>query len=386
MRRSAEMLRIGLAAALLVLAAAGPSTPAAAPVPVKVTPELLDQFHADPESFFFDLRHVEGIACAGRDLADAAAPAARRLAALHVLGEIYAALGAEEQSRAAFRELLQLDPAAELTPASAYPPVVVKVFYSVKDDLARQAGLDDKPGAPPAGGIQTLAVGPLDNMSPKLPGQKLDMDRFAAGLTQIVASDLQPATSLRIVDRQRLNVLRGEIELSNSSLSDPGQAVKAGRLLGAQSYLFGGVTMVGGDLVRIDLRLVQTETGSVLLAASRVMKVRNGSDLLKLEREVVSLLAAKLDEVAAAAGAPRGGVTGGARKALDDRKKTSGRALEIVDLTGAAILAEDSGQVDQAFGYWTQVSQIDPANSLAMARIQALDTQRRYASLEGSVR
>lgn len=405
------MPRMGLVAVFLVLAGGVPATPGSAaaagepafpggaapapdlaaavktaPAPATVTPELLAEFHADPESFFFDLRHLEGIACAARDLADSSAPPARRAAALRVSGEIYAALDAGEQARAAFRELFHLDPTAELEPATAYPPVVVRLFYAVKDDLARQAGLDDRPGASPAGGIQTVAVGPLDNMSPKLPGQKLDMDRFAAGLTQLVASDLQPATSLRIVDRQRLNVLRSEIELSNSSLSDPGTAVKAGRLLGAQSYLFGGVTMVGDGLVRIDLRLVQTETGAVLLAASREMKVRSGSDLLKLEREVVNLLAAKLDEVAVAAGAPRGSVTGGARQALDGRKKTSEKALELLDLTGAAILAEDSGQVDSAFDYWTQVSRIDPANSLAQARIQALDTQRRYASLEGAVR
>src|SRR5512140_1522792 len=111
---------------VLVLA---PRARADGSTPVTVTPELTAEFRKDPESFFFDLRHLEAIAVARRLIADETTPAADRAAAFRVLGEVYAALGASQQSKAAFIELFSVDPAAELTPPAAYPPDVVKMFY-----------------------------------------------------------------------------------------------------------------------------------------------------------------------------------------------------------------------------------------------------------------
>lgn len=368
------------AAVLLLLLGASPArsdTPRSA---ASVTPELLVEFRKDPESFFFDLRHLEAIACANHVLADPDTEPDTRAEAFRVVGEVYAAMEAAEQAHAAFTELFSLKPFAELDPPAAYPPVVVRAFYSVRDELALEAAAPPAPAAKAS--IHTLAIGPVDNGSPAIPGGKFDLDRFAAGLTQIITSDLMPATSLKIVDRQRLDVLRSEIGISNSGFADPDQAVKAGRLLGAQSYLFGSLIMLPDGLVRIDLRLVETETGRVLLAESRERKVGNGADLLKLESELVLLLAKKLDAVASAAGASGESVSKPAKEALDRRKKAKDTALAMVDLTGAAILAEDAGRIDDALDHWSEVSRMDPANNLARTRITALETGRKYAALE----
>jgi curli biogenesis system outer membrane secretion channel CsgG len=368
--------------AVLVLPAA-PASPDPR-TPVTVTPELVLEFRKDPDAFFFDLRHIEAIAVARDILADPAVSQEDKAAAVRTLGQIYAVLEAPDQARAAFTRLFEIDPSAELEPAAAYPPAVVKLFYSVKDARAAEG---TPPSAPdPSAGIHTLAVGPMDNQSPSLPGGKFDLDRFAAGLTQMVTSDLMPATSLKVVDRQRLDVLRSEIQLSNSGFADPAQAVRAGRLLGAQSYLFGSLIMLPNGLVRIDLRLVETETGRVLLAESREKKIGDGADLLKLESDIVLLLAKKLDQVTAAAGAAEGSVSKAARESLERRKKESDQALQLVDLTGAAILAEDQGQLDKALDLWSQVSRLEPENSLAATRVRALETGRKYASLEEGAR
>jgi TolB-like protein len=377
---------IGITTALLVVFAS--SARADDRSSVKVTPELVSEFRKDPEAFFFDLRHLEAIAVARHILDDGDASSADRAIAFRTLGQIYAALDAPDQARAAFTKLFETDPSAELEPPAAYPPPVVKLFYSVKDSGRRQLSRRDgergdeatRDGAETA--IHTLAIGPMDNQSPTLPGAKFDLDRFAAGLTQMVTTDLMGSTSLKIVDRQRLEVLRSEIQLSNSGFADADQAVKAGRLLGAQSYLFGSLIMLPNGLVRIDLRLVETETGRILLAESRQKKVGNGSDLLKLENEVVMLLAKKLDEVTQAAGAPEASVSKAAKQALDERKKEADEALRLVELTGAAILAEDAGQTAEALAYWKQVAEMEPANALADARVQALETGQKYASLE----
>jgi TolB-like protein len=380
--------------ALLGLALATPAVSASAPgaaareapdatvrtapaVGVQPAPDatLLAEFRADPDAFFFDLRHRDILAAAQALLADPDAPEADRAAALRALGQVYAVRKAPAQARAAFAAYFALRPRAELEPASAWPPAVVRAFYGVRDSLGQEAP------EPPAG-VVTLAVGPMDNHSPDLPGAPFDMERFAAGLTTMIVSDLQPATSLQLVDRQRLEVLRREIALSRSGFVDPAQAVRAGRLLGAQSYLFGGVTMLPGPLVRIDLRLVETETGRILLSASKEGKVREGSDLLKLERQVVELLAKRLDTLAAGAGAASKSVSKAAKTALDRRKKSSGSPLALVEATGAALLAEDAGRLAEAATHWREALRLDPGNPLAAARVQALDTEHAYAQLE----
>jgi TolB-like protein len=336
---------------------------------------LLAEFRADPDALFFDLRHRDILAAAQAILEDTAAPEADRAAALRALGQVYAVRKAPAQARAAFAEYFALRPRAELEPASSWPPAVVRTFYAVRDSLGQEAP------EPPAG-VVTLAVGPMDNHSPDLPAAPFDMDRFAAGLTSMIVSDLQPATSLKLVDRERLEVLRREIDLSRSGFVDPSQAVRAGRLLGAQSYLFGGVTMLPGPLVRIDLRLVETETGRILLAASKEGKVKEGGDLLKLERQVVELLAKRLDGLAKEAGASKGSVSKGAKEALERRKKSGGSAMALVEATGAALLAEEAGRLAEAATHWREALRLDPGNSLAAARVQALDTEEAYARLE----
>lgn len=375
-----------LAALLLALLAGAGGVRAAAPggaAPrgdVPVTPALLAEFRADPDAFYFELRHVEAVACARRLLADRKATRADSLIAYRGLGLVYAGLKSPAASRAAFARWLALDPAGELTPA-AFPPGVVRIYFAVKDSLAR-LGRSGPAGGAEGAAIHTLAIGPIDNRALALPGQKFDYGRFAAGLTQMVTSDLMPATQLRVVDRQRLRVLMDEIGMGRGAAFDRDSAVRAGKLLGAQSFLFGSLTSPGNNLVRLDLRLVQTETGEILLSASKEKKIGKGEDLLELERAVVESLAKRLDQVIAEAGGAKSDVGASSRKALKQRTRQSGNAMDLVDRTGAAILAEDAGRPAEALEHWRGVLTLDPANTLARDRIRALDTEQRYAAVE----
>lgn len=344
---------------------------------VTVSDALLKEFRADPDAFFFELRHVEAVECARKLLADRHSTRQDSLAAYRALGLVYAGLGSAGPSRAAFTRMLELEPAADLTPAAAFPASVTRIFYAVRENFEKKAG---PPAAAPA--IHTLAIGPIDNRALALPGQRFDYARFAAGLTQMVTSDLMPSTRLRVVDRQRLRVLMDEIGMGRSAAFDRDSAVKAGKLLGAQSFLFGSLTSPGNNLVRLDLRLVQTETGEILLSASKERKIGKGEDLLALERDVVETLAKRLDQVIDATGSGKPDVGPASRKALDQRSRRAGQAMDLVDRTGAAILAEDAGNGREALEHWRAVQALDPDNALARARIRALETEERYAALE----
>lgn len=377
-------LALAPAGARAAAKAGAKAVPKAAPVPkaaapVQVTEALLREFRADPDGFYYEMRHLEVIACVPKLLASPGAGHADSVNGYRVLGNVYTGLKAPGQARAAYARLFRVEPAAELTPAGGYPAAVARLFYAVRDSLNRAAPA--RPAAAPGPGLLTLAIGPIDNRALALPGQKFDYARFSAGLTQMITSDLMPATRLKVVDRQRLRVLLDEIGLAGTGALDKDAAVKAGRLLGAQTFLFGSLTSPGNNLVRLDLRLVQTETGEILLATSKEKKIGSGNDLLDLERDVVEALAKRLDATLdrKAGGAA---VSADAKKALAQRKKSGDRAMDLADLTGAAILAEDAGQSSAALDYWNKVQGLEPANRLAAERIRALETEQKYASLE----
>ena len=66
-----------------------------------------------------------------------------------------------------------------------------------------------------------------------------------------------------------------ELKLGSSSLADEDTRLKLGRLSGARLMVFGGYQIIGSRM-RLDLRLVEVETGKIIKA---VQKVSPASDL-----------------------------------------------------------------------------------------------------------
>ncbi len=112
-------------------------------------------------------------------------------------------------------------------------------------------------------------------------------------ITGSMISELQGTGHFRIIERERLNALLGEMKLSLSGLVNPDKAKEVGKVLGVDALLFGNLSSVQysknkqsifiawteGQKVEInmDARLVNVETGEVLAAskASSSVKQRN---------------------------------------------------------------------------------------------------------------
>jgi curli biogenesis system outer membrane secretion channel CsgG len=361
------------AAGLLVAAAA-----AAAP-----SADLVEEFRRDPALFFLAARGEEAAACGEAIAADAGAPAAERIRALAVAGAVHQAAGRHDAARSAFERALAIDPSADLVDAERLPAPVVRRFYALRDRaLLARSGRDE---APPGLDVRTVAVGDIDNNA--IVAGSFDLDRFARGLAQIIAHDLSTATPLRVVERQRLAVLREEIGLGrDASLVDPEHRVAFGRLTGAQSFLFGSVLSVAKDVVRLDLRWVNTATGEVLLAEGIEAKIRSGKDLLALERKVLvehlvpqiqAMLAGEMDARAVKE------IESRAKQAVGRRKATLADGTSRVDQilrVGDALLAEERGEMERARAIWEQVAASDPGDAYASERERALAA---YAALGG---
>jgi len=96
-----------------------------------------------------------------------------------------------------------------------------------------------------------------------------DRDRLEPlrkGLADILITEISKVDAFRVVERDKLREVVMELEFGQSELVDPSTAQKMGKLLGAQNLLFGGFVHSGGDNIRVDVRIVEVETGRTIKA------------------------------------------------------------------------------------------------------------------------
>ena len=91
------------------------------------------------------------------------------------------------------------------------------------------------------------------------------MEKLKKGLADMLITDLSNVRMLDIVERDKLEAVLKEQNLSNSKEFDPNTAAKVGKLLGAQIILTGGYFEMMGSL-RLDARFIDVETGKILKA------------------------------------------------------------------------------------------------------------------------
>ncbi len=120
-----------------------------------------------------------------------------------------------------------------------------------------------------------------------------DYDNLVKGITGTMISELQNTGHFRVIERERMNSIVAELNLSLSGLADPENAKKLGKMLGVDALLIGNLSSVKysknkqtifiawteGQKVEVetDARLVNVETGEILAAssASAYIKQRN---------------------------------------------------------------------------------------------------------------
>jgi curli biogenesis system outer membrane secretion channel CsgG len=74
-----------------------------------------------------------------------------------------------------------------------------------------------------------------------------------------------------VVEREKLLSVLAELSLGASELSDTDTQLRIGRLAGAKRMVFGGYQVIGQSM-RIDLRMVEVETGRVLRASEKTVE------------------------------------------------------------------------------------------------------------------
>lgn len=242
---------------LLLVVAAGP---------VRAQDAELDAGMRAYSSADFDgaIEHFTAVA------SNAAAGLEAKKAAFQYLGRAYVAKHMLDEAREAVRKLLLLDdPMVEFNPDEE-PPPLMNLYYEVR------SGMD---GYRSDGSLQTMAVIDFTNGSVGSDAQKYDA--LGLGLASMMINFLGGATGLKVVERERLHWLLEELDLNqDANRVDQATAVRAGKLLGAQTVLIGSY-VVNRDEMYVGTRLVKVETGEVLLGEQLFGKQDEVFDLVR---------------------------------------------------------------------------------------------------------
>ena len=133
---------------------------------------------------------------------------------------------------------------------------------------------------------KTIAILYFDNSS-----GNSQLDALKKGLADMLISDLSNLQMLRVVEREKLEEVMAELKLSSGREFDSATRQKLGKLLGAETILFGSYFEMIGQF-RMDARIVKTETGEILKSEG-VSGIT--ADFMKLEKQLVWKIARGLD-------------------------------------------------------------------------------------------
>jgi TolB-like protein len=136
---------------------------------------------------------------------------------------------------------------------------------------------------------RTIAILNFDNNSIS---DREQLEPLKKGMADMLNTEMSQIESFKVVERERLQSVLSEISLGQTGTIDPATAQQVGKLLGAQTILLGSfVNMFGGNL-RMDVRIVEVETGVTLKAVEETGKV---DDLFEMVKKLTKKIAKYFD-------------------------------------------------------------------------------------------
>jgi TolB-like protein len=148
-----------------------------------------------------------------------------------------------------------------------------RLRYEARQAIARESTLTAT--APEPG---TIAVMPWAYV-----GSDESLRPLGYGVAQLVVTDLSKISSLKLVERERVQVLLDELELASGGRVDPRTAARAGRLLRAERVVQGLVRQTR-EGVQLEASVLRTSDGSVEASTQAGDRLQ---DLFSLEKTIV---------------------------------------------------------------------------------------------------
>lgn len=237
---------------------------------------------------------------------------------------------------------------------------------AAKAAIANEASLDPSKIPPRTFAVVPFTVAASDTL----------LRPLGFGLADLLMADLAKSPSLRLVERVQTNAMLRELDFVDQGITDPRQAPRVGRLVGARQILIGDASRGNGGAVRLSARVVDVIGGTVqdLVYAEapldRVIDAEKALALLLFERLGIQLTPAQ-------------------RQRIEQRQTTQlaalvayGRGVQAEargDAAGATAAFEDAARLDAAFAAARTQASAAPASSAqrasSVARVLDLATQ-----------
>jgi len=258
------------------------------------------------------------------------------------LGLTYEGLNQFDSARTVYTELLAAKRGGSVTRLLSGRLVLLtrhELQYQARQAIAREATLAATPPDP-----NTVAVMPF-----RYTGSDTTLRPLERGLAAIVVTDLSRVRRLRLVERERLQVLLDELQLAASGRVDPASGARSGRLIGAGQVVQGQFAEVPNANFRIDAAVVRATDAQVAATGSGADQLRA---LFDIEKQVVLQL---LDRMGIT-------LTPAEQAAISERPT---RDIQAFLLYSRGLEAQDRGDFRGASQSFQAAAQRDPSFSAA---------------------
>ncbi len=114
-------------------------------------------------------------------------------------------------------------------------------------------------------------------------------DNLGKIVSEMLTTSFVNSESFKIIEREQLQKVVQEFQLSQSGIIDTSYAKQIGKITGADAIVTGSVTKIGNDL-RLDARIIDVESGLILTAEKSEGKVEIKSIGMMTDRIVTDLV------------------------------------------------------------------------------------------------
>jgi curli biogenesis system outer membrane secretion channel CsgG len=132
----------------------------------------------------------------------------------------------------------------------------------------------------------TVAIWDFDNLTPSRITSPDLGELLAAEATETIMRN----GNYQVVERQRLLLVLEEQNLGTQSFVDESTRLRLGKMLGARMMIFGAYQSFGGEQTRLDLRLVDVQTGRTLKCSDKIVPSSNFQAWYEAVRQAVNEL------------------------------------------------------------------------------------------------
>ena len=181
---------------------------------------------------------------------------------------------------------------------------------------------------------------------------------LSQGLAEIMVTELSKIQSLQLVERQKINALIQEMQLSQSGIISEHAGVQVGKLLGAHFLVFGSYMISFNNKIRVDIRIVEVETGVTIKAEEVTDKVTKLFEIIKkLNEKITKDLNIELT------------------KQEEKSMKETNTSLDVISSFSEGLEYEDLNKTDEAKKMYLKTLEKDPEFEPAKKRLKELSNQ-----------